>query len=149
MIMDTGFIAEVNAKIQLVPDGYTRKYRFDFGGFGQAPLIEIARAIDEGVATLGKASPETKDRLLRYMLLGKLVKVFYEDMELGSFTITALDNILETIPVLTEHPNAYRLLADMAFSAVVEKSLPPRIATPPAAAERAAQRSAGSSGRQG
>jgi hypothetical protein len=148
MWMDTSYIAEVNAKLRLVPEGYTKKYRFDFDGFAQAPLKEIARAIDEGVETLGRPSIELKDRLLRFMLLGKTVKVYYEETHLGSFTITGLDNILETIPVLTEHPNAYRLLADMAFSAVVEKSLPPRIDTPPVAAARVV-RPAASSARQG
>ena len=148
MWLDTGYISEVNAKLNFAAEGYTKKYRFEFSGFAQAPLIEIARAVDEGVATLGRPSAETKDRLLRYMLLGRLVKVWYEDLELGAFTITGVDNILETIPVLTEHPNAYRILADMAFHAVLEKSLPPRIATPPAAAGRA-QRIGGSSEKQG
>lgn len=150
MVLDSKYIAEVNAKIVGVQKGWTDNFRFEFDGFNDPPLRDINDILDEAAATGGQIPTAMKERLLRKMVQGKLIKVRYLEKELGSFTLNDDMTVVpprevpfESFPVLREHPSAYRQLLSLAISTVLEKSLPPQIVsspTPSPAAGAARQR---------
>lgn len=158
LVLDSTYIAEVNARIKLIPQGWSEGYRFEFDGWNDPPLKDIVSMLDSGSDS--GVTVEMKEELLRKMISGKTVKVSFRGKELGSFALNdgmmpvvpgqpPVRTPFESFPVLRENPTAFRQLLSLAVSAVMEKCLPPQIATPPAAAQLPTLRSRKSSEGQG
>jgi hypothetical protein len=145
VILDSTYIAEVNAKIKLVEANWSSHYSFEFEGFNEPPLMDVVEMLDS-TSESGEIPMHLRERILRTMINGKKIVVKYRDKELGAFILNAPQPMpgqplpkptpFESFPVLAENPAAFRQLLNLVIATVMEKSLPPQTVTPPAAARR-------------
>lgn len=160
MVLDTAYIREVNTRIKLLKaEDWSGKYRYDVEGeFVEPSPRDVVLVLDEISDRGGSLSYETRDDFLRKMIAGRKVTVSHEEKVLGTFTLNdrPVDGQptprtpWESFDVFRDHPGALRPLMQCAITRILEKSLPPQTATPPAAAGGLpTQKSRGSSGGQG
>jgi hypothetical protein len=135
MVYSDTYIKAVNKKVKAAENDFTRNFEFTVdGGFNQPPMLEIVRAMDVATLMKGNMDVESKDRLLRYSIVGKKVDVAYKGKPLGSFVMNNLTDAWEVFPVLQQNPVALRKLMEMAVEWMMEKSLPPQISGDPSTA---------------
>jgi hypothetical protein len=123
------YIDQVASDVKSKDAGDVSLFSFDLDGFGMPPVIETAKVLGEigKVGSLTGVSDLTRERVMRYAILGKLTKVSYNGKEIGSFVMNKFEDVLDNFPVLRENPGAVLILENVAMAHLLQKSMPPRI----------------------
>jgi hypothetical protein len=132
------YLDAVRAKDATVdPDCFAR-YEIDVDpDWGEPPLLEVARVLTEIPKNGGWDLPvELQDKILRYSVVGRMVKISYDGRLLGAFQMNDLREPFENHPVLKNNPGVLPLLMKLALYRLREKSMPPMPKDPTAAAQQ-------------
>lgn len=141
-----GYIESVRKRLGAIDAGFMKDFTVEIDGeFSMPPLLEVVRYLTE--LGNGGLSVESKAAVTRQAVMGKKVTIFHRGRPLGSFVINGPLEPFDNHPVLKDNPAAMMLLMEIATTKMVEKSLPPQVASdPPAAAgvQGGSQQSSGS-----
>ena len=114
---------------QYAPDYDAAVYTIDVDElFKDPPILELCKFMQD------TADIDAQDRMVRYCILGRQVTVYLDGESVGSFRRNGFDDSWDAIPVINEHPIAYKLLADIVVCHLLKKSTPPRKKTSTSAA---------------
>jgi len=103
-------------------------------GFADVPVLEVCRIINESDEDMPMRF-EDKERLMRFSILGKPIKMSYAGKALGTVLMNKLTDSLDAYTVFKDNPMALSFLMNVCVAYVLKRSLPPRKQVPPVAAE--------------
>jgi hypothetical protein len=133
MIYTSDYVRVVTEQVKAVPPDFLSKDKIEMD-MRVPPLIEQLKAMDEAARLGGEMSTEMKDHITHLSVLGREVRVSYEDKLVGSFVSNSENDSWDNFPVMTENPPVLSLLHDLCVFAIMSKWSPPRASTQPAAA---------------
>ena len=93
------------------------------GELSMPPVIEIVRAMssDEGFST------DTTEKLARYCMMGKVVRLKYNNEPIGDIVVNDLATPWDSYEVLKKYPLALMFIINVCTATVIKKSIPPRV----------------------
>jgi hypothetical protein len=104
------------------------QFSIDIEEFAEPPVIEICRCMDSGLPF------DAQERLTKYCILGKPVKIYLDDKLLETLIVNKLDDRWDVFKVFVEYPMALQRLIDICVSHITKKYMPPSKNTPQKAA---------------
>jgi hypothetical protein len=88
------------------------------GGFAKPPVLSICRAMNEGM------NFDHQVELTKYCILGKNVKIYLDEKEIGNIIMTSVDAKFDVFPVFEEYPMSLQCLIDTCIAHISKKYLP-------------------------
>ncbi len=130
------FLSSIRERLSKVEKGFLKGYVIDIDGeLAMPPLLDVVRYMSEYGGDSKDLSVESKSQLVRQMIVGKSVEIFYKGKRLGAFTMNSPKDLFDAYPVLAANPPALSLLMEICAMKMVEKWMPPKVESdPPAAA---------------
>ena len=90
-------------------------------GFNSIPAIEQVKAYN----MVMKSPLKVGERITRFMILKKSIKIILDGKEIGSFSMNNKDDPFDLFPVFKTHPSALNALFDVCTGDFFLKYLPP------------------------
>lgn len=93
------------------------------GELNMPPVIEIVRAMssDNGLDT------DSMDKLARYCLMNRIIRVEYDNSPIGDIVINGLSTPWDSYEVLKKYPLALMFIINVCAAHVIKKSIPPQV----------------------
>jgi len=117
----------VQFRKQFAKDVEITGYSIEVDGFNEPPVMQVCKLLD--MMGPGKNGTDIfydyQDLMARYAILGKMVKVFLGDEQIGAFQLNNLRDPWELVPMFAEHPKAYSALCDVVLSYLLKKFILP------------------------
>ena len=88
--------------------------------FKDPPIVQLCKFMQD------TADLEMQDKMIRYCVLDRQVTVYLDGVNVGGFRMNGLADAWEVIPVINEHPKAYKMLADIVTGYLAKKFTLPR-----------------------
>lgn len=130
-----------NAYVKESLENYVAQFKKDYecieysidieGSFADPPIVMLCKFMQD------TGDMDMQDVMIRHCILGRMVTVYLDGEVKGSFKLNGLTDAWEVIPVINEHPKAYKLLADIVTGYLAKKFVLPRKKTNATGAVRA------------
>lgn len=93
------------------------------GELNMPPVLEIVRAMSSD----DNFNVTTTEKLARYCLMNKVIRLKYNNEPVGDFVINDMDTPWDAYDPLKKYPLALMFIINVCTAFVIKKSIPPRV----------------------